>query len=1379
MANLFDFSHILNTAPPFPGINGSGSPDQPILPPALSLQEEIDRFLLESSLTSDSSATASPNSAFGVTPDSGLFSSSFDFLFSYPLSGSTAIAPASPSISDSSAGKASNELSSVPGKSTRGRKPKILTEEEKAAQLEHRKEKNKEFAQVSRDRKRKHVEELEATNAVQAERIRALEEQNRTLMQRVMELTKGADSLGSIFKTPNLASSSSSAVSAGNAHNLNRPKTAPSSSSSNLPVKTTRFTNSAAFFDNEKPSTRPQTPQPMLRPNSPQPSPYALLIPPPPAPSPAISKMKATAALKEQEALEYMKKFTTSPYAAKSAKVVNKRQHVRPSTASSSYSNQPHHQTDLLMTYDPRKQNYSRPTSGMTQSAKNHAAELHAMKLLKLMEREEQDNNLIKSHFSQHPHESPPGSPRGHKSIPGSTTTTISSPLSVKLVADLKDIGVSSETAAIVGAAVANQPQHLQVQESDSYRPMSSASSYRRPPSSTVSQRTRQSAQGDVDPTVAWPKLEPFVNHWGIQNKNRPIGAHSSGYYAKQHHTSFSTSIGQHVGANSPLPTPMSLTMELENEEEDIVGGGRSSSYPHPHSSRSARNSANSGPKNPMEEEHERSKRKTYINETAVTDEQLCIMTDPEVTPEEVLSALSILIGMALDNETVAQSTLFDRGGVFIILHVMNQMPEHPDVQAKACHLLEIMAAKNPLTLTSLYKQNGIMSILAAVQTVSRACQDAKHAVTLMQEAQQQASSTNHTQASSHRQLNKRNWSKSTTQRPPTSNSNDHINKGSNNDILSGSSSIPEVNASGNGSTEKLNPTGKIQPPTIQITGGSNGVNAVNPLVSSLPPSSMPYFDTNNTLVHGILQKYFDPKFVIQLDKMDKVARSEIVKHLLSLFQRIDRLILTGALISLEVDQEIALDQIVREAENLVNSELTLLYLIDPITGDLMAGDCDPWMDPKEKELIREVRFPLGLGIVGWVAQSRQPVNIMRDASKHEQFDHNADTRGESMAVSSILSVPMMTKDGVLKGVLQVINKLGPNGNMLPFNQEDEYLLKMLSTLAAMLVSNAQIYNRLKKSQEKVEALLETTKSLGSTLELDLLVKRIMDAAKDLLMADRCTLFLSDAKAKQLRAHIQGRDSIEEIRIPMTTGIAGFAFTSGESVNIPDAYKDSRFNPEVDKKTGYVTRNMLCIPIRNISGNSIGVTQMINKKVGAFEIDDEKLLTSFSAQAAVAIENSNLFRKTQDMLRETQNMKNYLNMIIQSITNVVITLDKDGHLSHINHPAKMDLTNDEVKEITAQHYETWLGAEKNATLVGDIRRSFSGEENATIIAQDYELHLKGKIKNVNYTIVQMSAGGLNGGDLSGVGGNGGGNGVGAPAMELLLFLRISAPKNEL
>ena len=72
--------------------------------------------------------------------------------------------------------------------------------------------------------------------------------------------------------------------------------------------------------------------------------------------------------------------------------------------------------------------------------------------------------------------------------------------------------------------------------------------------------------------------------------------------------------------------------------------------------------------------------------------------------------------------------------------------------------------------------------------------------------------------------------------------------------------------------------------------------------------------------------------------------------------------------------------------------------------------------------------------------------------------------------------------------------------------------------------------------------------------------------------------------------------------------------TRAESVNIRDAYKDSRFNPEVDKQTGYVTKTILCMPITTMNGEVIGVTQMINKKNGIFTGDDEQLLSSFSAQ---------------------------------------------------------------------------------------------------------------------------------------------------------------------
>lgn len=113
-----------------------------------------------------------------------------------------------------------------------------------------------------------------------------------------------------------------------------------------------------------------------------------------------------------------------------------------------------------------------------------------------------------------------------------------------------------------------------------------------------------------------------------------------------------------------------------------------------------------------------------------------------------------------------------------------------------------------------------------------------------------------------------------------------------------------------------------------------------------------------------------------------------------------------------------------------------------------------------------------------------------------------------------------------------------------------------------------------------------------------------------------------------------------------------------ESINIKDAYKDSRFNPEVDRQTGYNTKTILCMPIKNMSGECIGVTQMINKKDGIFTLDDEHLLSSFSAQAAVAIEKTQLFKKTEDM-------RVYQQSILASITSCVITLNESMRM--VNH----------------------------------------------------------------------------------------------------------------
>src|ERR1700722_11566676 len=109
-------------------------------------------------------------------------------------------------------------------------------------------------------------------------------------------------------------------------------------------------------------------------------------------------------------------------------------------------------------------------------------------------------------------------------------------------------------------------------------------------------------------------------------------------------------------------------------------------------------------------------------------------------------------------------------------------------------------------------------------------------------------------------------------------------------------------------------------------------------------------------------------------------------------------------------------------------------------------------------------------------------------------------------------------------------------------------------------------------------------------------------------------------------------DKATLISFPMDRGIAGAVATTGNRVNIPDAYKDSRFNQTMDKETGFRTRSILCMAIKNHRGEIAGVLQVMNKKDGTFHEEDEKMLGAFCAQAAVAIENSRLFQQTERAL---------------------------------------------------------------------------------------------------------------------------------------------------
>lgn len=172
-------------------------------------------------------------------------------------------------------------------------------------------------------------------------------------------------------------------------------------------------------------------------------------------------------------------------------------------------------------------------------------------------------------------------------------------------------------------------------------------------------------------------------------------------------------------------------------------------------------------------------------------------------------------------------------------------------------------------------------------------------------------------------------------------------------------------------------------------------------------------------------------------------------------------------------------------------------------------------------------------------------------------------------------------------------------------------------------------------------ALLKIARTISAEIDLDMLLKTIAEQTKFALKADRCTVFLIDKEKNELWSKVAlGVDNHTVIRFPVEKGLAGHVAKTGETVNIPNAYNDGRFNPEIDAKTGYKTSNILCMPIRNLKYEVIGVFQVINKFEGSFTESDEDLLITIGAIAGIALENNRLFETQQKMLKEQKQLFN-------------------------------------------------------------------------------------------------------------------------------------------
>ena len=185
-------------------------------------------------------------------------------------------------------------------------------------------------------------------------------------------------------------------------------------------------------------------------------------------------------------------------------------------------------------------------------------------------------------------------------------------------------------------------------------------------------------------------------------------------------------------------------------------------------------------------------------------------------------------------------------------------------------------------------------------------------------------------------------------------------------------------------------------------------------------------------------------------------------------------------------------------------------------------------------------------------------------------------------------------------------------------------LFRLHARLAAVSLRDSQLLLATRRTLNRLSFLVEASKALNSTLDLSELLSRILDVAKTQVEAERGTIFLVDEKTREIWSLIAHGLEKQEIRLPLGKGIVGHVAQSGEVVNIPDAYSDPHFNPEIDRQTGFHTRNMLCLPIRNKAGKIIAALELLNKRQGPFLDHDIDFLLTLSTHVALALENAQL-----------------------------------------------------------------------------------------------------------------------------------------------------------
>lgn len=295
-------------------------------------------------------------------------------------------------------------------------------------------------------------------------------------------------------------------------------------------------------------------------------------------------------------------------------------------------------------------------------------------------------------------------------------------------------------------------------------------------------------------------------------------------------------------------------------------------------------------------------------------------------------------------------------------------------------------------------------------------------------------------------------------------------------------------------------------------------------------------------------------------------------------------------------------------------------------------------------------------GLIGWAVAANKTI-LANDVTQDPRYIFDSSNK----EVRAELCIPIALGTKTI-GVLDL--------QSTQLEAFDKYQVSALETLAdqlAVAIENARLYDAINQRMKELKSLNEIGQAITSTLDLQEILKLITNNTIGLMEVAAASVALRDDETGEVwfaAASGEGSDFMLGLRLPLGQGVAGWVAEQGEAVIVADAYADRRFFADVDKRSGFKTESILCVPLQT-KGRTIGAIEVMNKRNGDFNEEDLALLQSLATSAATAIENAQLYEaqaQTIKRLAETQSQ------LVQSAKLAAVGELAAGIAHEINNP---------------------------------------------------------------------------------------------------------------